>query len=146
MFFPVVSTFNHFSGYFQLLPCILADDLEQLSSRSVSASYRKSYEACRSCLSIPKEFYVLCPHRREYQCRAQHQFVTVSAFYPILLTVYYPVSSAYIITLSGVKHSWRHYCFHNAQSLRSTVQAVCLLPRYWTEKLFYCLIWISMIS
>ena len=63
-----------------------------------------------------------------------------------LLTVYYPVSSAYIITLSGVKHSWEHYYFHSVQLLRSTVQAVCLLPRYWTEKLFNCLIWISLIS
>jgi len=42
-----------------------------------------------------------CPFRlmRRHQFLILTLFVTVSAFYPILLTVYYPVSSAYIINL-----------------------------------------------
>lgn len=58
-------------------------------------------------------------------CRVQHQFVIAMAFYPLLLMVYYPISSAYIIILSDAKHSWKDYCFHNAHPLRSTVSAVC---------------------
>lgn len=59
------------------------------------------------------------------RCRVQHQFVIAMAFYPLLLMVYYPISSAYIIILSDAKHSWKDYCFHNAHPLRSTVPAVC---------------------
>lgn len=41
------------------------------------------------------------------QCLILHQFVTAKAFYPLLLAVCHPVSSAYIITLDkGVGHSW----------------------------------------
>ena len=65
----------------------------------------------------------------EYVCRClieyvpfQHQFVIIRAFYPLFLTVSYPVRSAYIITFFlGVEHSWRDYCSLNAHPLRSTV-------------------------
>lgn len=55
------------------------------------------YAICRFC---PDSSTVIsCPFRlmHRYQFLILPLFVTVSAFYPILLTIYYPVSSAYII-------------------------------------------------
>ena len=61
----------------------------------------RGYSAsCLSRLGTPKAYHA----RRGsiFLFLAQHQYVIVWAFYPILLAVYYPASSAYIITRYGV--------------------------------------------
>ena len=59
-----------------------------------------SYASCRYHPDIPT---VLAVHPgRICLYPAQHQFVIAKAFYPLLLTVCHPVSSAYIITLLRV--------------------------------------------
>lgn len=57
------------------------------------------YAICRFCPD--SSTVIVCLYHRLHRCLylILTLFVTVSAFYPILLTVYYPVSSAYIINL-----------------------------------------------
>lgn len=85
----------------------------------VAQGFRASSAKHRWHPDTPMESGVLLDSGCRYP--TQHQFVTARAFYPLLLAVCHPASSAYIITLDkGVGHSWALYCFHNAQRLRST--------------------------